>query len=284
MDMTLARAQRAVRRSARSLTRPWRPAASNGAEPDRRMAQWADVRRRQAMADPAQCLERLLGPNRGITPAMVQELFDEVAACDPLRRSVERYKDVIGKDFQAKLSGVVVAAILFNYVATRIVRPEVVVETGCATGWTSALFLLALRHNGKGHLYTIDLPAVSGELSMDWTLPAGLETGFLAPEELRDRWTLIIGDARAELMPLLAKVQQADIFYHDSDHTYQHMMWEYTSVWPHLSPGGLLVSDDLGWNTAAWDFSRAMSRPLAIHGSNLNFGALAKAVGPSPAA
>ncbi|MCH8194533.1 MAG: class I SAM-dependent methyltransferase [Chloroflexi bacterium] len=284
MDMTLARAQRAVRRSARSLTRPWRPAASNGAEPDRRMAQWADVRRRQAMADPAQCLERLLGPNRGITPAMVQELFDEVAACDPLRRSVERYKDVIGKDFQAKLSGVVVAAILFNYVATRIVRPEVVVETGCATGWTSALFLLALRHNGKGHLYTIDLPAVSGELSMDWTLPAGLETGFLAPEELRDRWTLIIGDARAELMPLLAKVQQVDIFYHDSDHTYQHMMWEYTSVWPHLPPGGLLVSDDIGWNTAAWDFSRAMSRPLAIHGSNLNFGALAKAVGPSPAA
>ncbi|MEE9286040.1 MAG: class I SAM-dependent methyltransferase, partial [Dehalococcoidia bacterium] len=235
MGMTLALAQRAVRRSARSLARPWRPLAANPTEAERRMARWAGVRRRQAMADPAACLNRLLGPQRHVTAAEVQGLFDEVASCDALRETVDRHKDVIGKDFQAKLSGVVRAAVLFNYVATRIVRPEVVVETGCATGWTSALFLLALHRNEAGHLYSIDLPAVAGERSMDWTLPDGLEPGFLAPKELRHRWTLTIGDVRSELMPLLANLRQIDMFYHDSDHTYQHMMWEYAAAWPHLS-------------------------------------------------
>jgi len=161
-------------------------------------------------------------------------------------------------------------------VATRLLKPSVVVETGCATGWVSALLLLALHHNHHGHLYSIDLPPVAGTLSMDWTMPDGLEAGFLVPPQLRDRWTFIRGDVRVELIPLLEKLGHVDLFFHDSDHTYVHMMWEYTSVWPYLSTGGVLVSDDIGWNTAWWDFATAVGRPIRIHRSNTNVGALSK--------
>jgi hypothetical protein len=212
-----------------------------------------------------------------VAPETVRGYFEELARCDALRESVEKYEYVTGKDFHARLSRRGVAAGLFCYVLTRIVEPEIVVETGCAAGWTSALFLAALHRNQKGRLFSIDIPPVAGQLSMNRTLPEGLQPGFLVPEGLKARWTLILGNARVKLIPLLERNHPVDIFYSDSDHTYQHMMWEYASVWPYLSKHGQLISDDIGWNTAFWDFATAMRRPFVVHRSNTNFGALSYA-------
>ena len=107
-------------------------------------------------------------------------------------------------------------------------------------------------------------------------MPEDLQVGFLVPPELRGRWALTLGNVRTELIPLLERIGSVDLFCHDSDHTYIHMMWEYASVWPYLSSHGLLVSDDIGWNTAFWDFATAVDRPFTIHNSNTNFGALSK--------
>lgn len=63
---------------------------------------------------------------------------------------------------------------------------------------------------------------------------------------------------------------------HDSDHTYEHMMWECTSAWSYLPQVGIIVSDDIGWNTAFWDFATAMHRDMVVHSSNRNFGAIIK--------
>ena len=44
------------------------------------------------------------------------------------------------------------------YVVTRCVKPQVFVETGVLGGFSSAFILLAMDHNNKGTLHSIDLP------------------------------------------------------------------------------------------------------------------------------
>jgi predicted O-methyltransferase YrrM len=167
---------------------------------------------------------------------------------------------------------------VFLYVATRLLQPETVVETGCFTGWDSAVILEALERNGTGRLFTIDLPAEEGRFSQLYGhrsgLLPGLDPGFLVPEALRERWTLTLGDVRDELPPLLQDLRVVDMFFHDSDHTYEHMMWEFAALWPHLALDGLLVSDDISWNSSLRDFARAVQRPLVILRGSPNLGAL----------
>jgi len=62
---------------------------------------------------------------------------------------------------------------------TRILKPEIVIETGVFEGHSSLAILLALEENNKGCLYSIDLPSPS--------LPLGKEPGWIVPEHLRKR-------------------------------------------------------------------------------------------------
>ena len=59
-----------------------------------------------------------------------------------------------------------------------------------------------------------------------------------------------------------------DLFVHDSDHSYGHMLWEYSTAWPRLSGGGVLYSDDIEWNSAFRDFSQSVNH----HGVKFTFG------------
>ncbi len=43
-------------------------------------------------------------------------------------------------------------------VTVRVVKPRVMVETGVAAGFTTAVALAAMEANGIGHLYSLDLP------------------------------------------------------------------------------------------------------------------------------
>ena len=242
---------------------------------------WTAVRISQASNDGVGCLKRLL-PHANIDLDLLRQYMDELKRASSIRESVEKHRHIVGWDWEERWDSVTnrvpYSAVLFCYAALRFAKPEIVVETGCYTGWTSALILFALHQNNKGHLFTIDIPAQAGELSMIQSLPEGCSPGFLVPDELRGRWTLTLGDSRDHLIPLLKKHAQVGVFFHDSDHTYEHMMWEFTSVWSHLEPGGLLISDDISQHTAFWDFATAMKRSTVIHRANLNFGVLSKAI------
>ena len=265
-----------VRKLNKSLAKRWNRWVFHLGDPANRKILWDDVCKTQALADATACLRALLPPDVEVTEPLVRRHVDELAGSELLQRSLNRYQDVIEPHVQPTLVNVVRAENLFCYVATRMVKPSAVVETGCATGWSNALLLLALDQNQAGHLYSIDIPPVAGQFGMTWTLPEPLAVGFYVPDELRSRWTLILGNARTELIPLLERIRSVDVFHHDSDHSYPHMMWEYTSVWPYLSEHRLMISDDIGWNTAFWDFATAVGRPIIVHRSNTNFGALAR--------
>jgi len=58
------------------------------------------------------------------------------------------------------------------YVIIRAVKPEIVIETGVASGKSSSLILLALEHNAKGKLFSVDLPNYHKKVLAD-TIRAG---------------------------------------------------------------------------------------------------------------
>ncbi|MGI0022296.1 MAG: class I SAM-dependent methyltransferase [Nitrososphaeraceae archaeon] len=142
------------------------------------------------------------------------------------------------------------------YTICRVIKPEIIIETGVASGLSSTIFLLALEKNDKGHLYSIDLPP-SEELNITigqhTTIPKNKIAGWLVPDSLKKRWTLELGDSKKILPEILNKLKKCDLFLHDSDHTYEHMRWEYETVWPFLKI--MLLSDDIYRHTAFDDFA-----------------------------
>lgn len=203
-------------------------------------------------------------------------LEHEQPGCDERSREAKLVR-------QLDLAGPGRGRALLLYASVRTRRPGVVIETGCFTGWDTTLVLLALMRNAHGHLFTLDLPGYSEDrrdnAAFRASLPCGglprdLRPGFLVPPTLQERWTLRLGDARDLLPALLSELEEpVDFFFHDSEHSYGHMMWEYTTVAPHLAPGAVLASDDLSFNTAFWDFCRGLGLHRLLHRSNANVGA-----------
>jgi hypothetical protein len=146
--------------------------------------------------------------------------------------------------------------VLVQYAAVRAHQPDTVVETGVASGVSSAYLLLALRRNQKGALHSVEIgdPAY---------LPAGKEPGWIVPTWLRSRWQLHMGDVAATLPGLLRELGGVDIFIHDSLHTYEHMKFEFELAYPHLKHGGLLLADDALWNSAFQEFAQTVSSPAS---------------------
>lgn len=146
------------------------------------------------------------------------------------------------------------------YFLVRKYKPQVIVETGVAAGKSTGFILQALKDNKSGKLYSIDLPFQwysygSFNLHLD-SLPAGKLPGYLIPEDLKKNWKLIIGDTYDKLPKLLKKLDKIDMFFHDSEHTYKTMMFEYETAWPHLNRKGMLLSDDIDFSKAFQDFTK----------------------------
>lgn len=145
------------------------------------------------------------------------------------------------------------------YVLCRELKPSHVVETGVSTGVSSSYILHALAKNQYGLLHSVDFPQYDSPPNHNISKP---ETGWLIPEGLRERWHLTIGKSQDKLIPVLEKIQTIDVFLHDSEHTYQNMMWEYRTVWHYLRIGGVLLSHNIDMNSAFPNFCRNTSSPF----------------------
>ena len=127
------------------------------------------------------------------------------------------------------------------YCAARVLRPKHIVETGIHDGLGFVALLMALRRNGQegfpGSLISIDIDP---------------DSGWLIPDDLRSRHTILIGDS----IPLLRGSVSAPVglFIHDSDHRYEHEAAEFRAIEPHLEPDGVLISDNAHATTALKDF------------------------------
>jgi predicted O-methyltransferase YrrM len=152
------------------------------------------------------------------------------------------------------------------YMMMRALKPTSIVETGVAFGMTSSLILAALQHNGGGRLLSIDIPNVSTPSRV-----GNSETGILVPDAYRSKWELVMADAVYEL-PARLKGNEVDIFVHDSAHDYSHMAYEYCLAAMHLPHNGIIISDDILWNSAFVDVMRGLRYKTVSHDKNPQFG------------
>jgi len=126
---------------------------------------------------------------------------------------------------------------------TRHLKPDKIVETGVAHGVTSRFLLEALERNGKGKLFSIDLPP----LERPWRKQVGMAVG----DRFGNRWKYIKGSSRRRLPALLSELGQIDLFIHDSLHSEHNVRFEMDLAWTALRPDGALVVDDVDAN---WGF------------------------------
>ncbi len=171
---------------------------------------------------------------------------------------------------------------LLLYFFVRYYQPEIMIETGVARGASSAFILLAMQENNKGKLYSIDLPPQQAAIQKEdfnngcsfYELKDGQGhwingnlIGDLVPGWLKNRWSLILGHAELELPKLISRLNQIDIFYHDSLHTESHMQFEFQTAWPVIRAGGFLLSHDVFWNNAFYNFAHEQNIKPIIHRS-----------------
>jgi predicted O-methyltransferase YrrM len=160
---------------------------------------------------------------------------------------------------------------LFLYWLVRQLKPRTVVQTGVCNGLSTAFMMLGLAKNGpEGRLHAIDLASVFDAGDPSWTIegkvhgvvvPEGKTSGWLVPDVYRERLVLRLGNARGLLPEMVDTLDSIDFFYHDSDHTYNHMMFEFQQAKRKLSRGGLVVADDVAWNASLWDFADEFDVP-----------------------
>ena len=140
----------------------------------------------------------------------------------------------------------------FLYKLCKILKPQLIVETGVAYGVSSSYILKALHENNKGKLISID------SIFRPWQSKEMI--GAAIPTNLRSRWELMIGVSENILETVLKTSSSVDIFLHDSLHTYKNMLFEFQTSWPFLKEGGFLLSDDVTSNNAFSDFYTSVNR------------------------
>jgi predicted O-methyltransferase YrrM len=198
--------------------------------------------------------ERFLAAATGTRAGQIRGFLQEPSEAHEFMAHLRGCEEVFKTGFSS--ADVWAKKVLLQYAAVRALQPDIVVETGVASGVSSSYLLLAMQRNQKGKLYSVEI----GDKSY---LPPGMENGWIVPDGLRSRWTMHIGDSAAILPALLAGLGQVDIFIHDSLHTYDQMKFEFNLARPHIRPGGLLLADDALWNDAFKEFAHAVNSPAA---------------------
>ena len=160
---------------------------------------------------------------------------------------------------------------IFLYWLVRRLRPRKIVQCGAGNGLSSSFMMLALAKNGpEGTLNIIDLPRIFDPTHPDWTvegkvyetcIPEGKTSAWMVPDIYRERIEVWSGHAKDLLPKMVDEIEQIDFFYHGSDHTYRQMMFEFQEISRKLAAGGIIVADDISWNSAIWDFADSFSVP-----------------------
>ena len=148
------------------------------------------------------------------------------------------------------------AGVIYSLIRAR--KPQWMIETGVANGFSSFAILSAMRRNGAGRLVSFD---------------PGRDVGAVVPTELRNNgWELVRAPLRED-----RGIPPLDLFMHDSAHDYANQLREYRIAWRHLNPGGVLMSDDIDASYAFIAFCRMLGRrPDVLVGSRKAFGLLVK--------
>lgn len=145
------------------------------------------------------------------------------------------------------------------YFLTRLRRPQVVVETGVAAGYSSSAILSALEANGGGLLYSSDFPYFRLKDPERYI-------GFLVDEDLKKRWQLRIEGDEKNLPAICAEAGEIDLFHYDSDKYYAGRTFAMHIVEPRLAPDAIVIVDDIQDDWFFRDYAEQRGMPYRIFG------------------
>lgn len=198
-------------------------------------------------------------------PERVTDALDEAwEVCSAVAARAQARTDLPYPQYYAAELGTLVAL----YALVRLRAPEVVVESGVANGLSTEVILHALERSGRGELHSVDIAAGVGPLVTNG-----------------GRWTLHVIDPEDDgaFPSIVQALPRVDVFFHDGDHSHRGQTLEYTTVWPRLADGGLLLSDDVDLSYAFLDFVGALGLPCAMLLARRKVtGAVARVGGCSP--
>jgi hypothetical protein len=198
--------------------------------------------------------------------------IEEYGLVEKLRSKKEDFhSNVSGRTYRGNIYGL--GAVSFDtgarwYSIIREYKPKKLLETGVCNGISTAFILLALSKNESGHLVSIDFPEFADTeytSELFWNgkggavIPKGKTPGWMIPESLKDRWTLVIGRSQEKLPVILQKLGEIDFFLHDSEHSFECMTFEFETAFSRLSRVGFIGSDDIDWNEAFYEFAKRNS-------------------------
>lgn len=143
------------------------------------------------------------------------------------------------------------------YFITRFFKPEIVVETGVAAGYSSQSFLKAMDVNNKGRLYSSDFPYFRLENPEKYI-------GILVEENLKKRWKLFIKGDKYNLPRIVNKINKVDIFHYDSDKTYSGRLFAMRIVEKFLHKDSIIIMDDIQDNSFFCDYVKNLDRSWKV--------------------
>lgn len=154
----------------------------------------------------------------------------------------------------------------FLYILCRITKPRNVIETGVAYGLSSFYILSALNRNEYGKLTSID------SVFRPWQSEEMI--GSIIPKNLRSKWKLVLGKSNEKLLDEFKKIENVDIFVHDSLHSYKNMTFEFNCAINNIKNNGIIISDDILDNDAFYDFIKnkeIMNSVIKVGNKGLGF-------------
>jgi len=132
------------------------------------------------------------------------------------------------------------------YALVRLLKPEVVVETGVDKGLGAAVLCAALKRNAEeGH---------RGKYLGTDIVPTA---GWLLKAPYKEFGEILYGDSIESLTRLQDRI---DIFINDSDHSADYEAQEYETILPKMAPGGLILADNAHVTSKLAEFSRDHAR------------------------
>lgn len=128
------------------------------------------------------------------------------------------------------------------YAIVRMVKPQLVVETGIHDGLGSLILIRALERNAEegapGRLVGFDIYPHAG-----WIVGA------------HPLYRRVVEPTEVALERELDGAPPVGVFIHDTLHTYEHERFELEAAAERLAPGGVLISDNSHASTALRDVS-----------------------------
>jgi len=148
------------------------------------------------------------------------------------------------------------------YFFTRYLKPDSVIETGVAAGWSSGAILSGLQKNNKGHLFSSDLPYSERGQQQETLKPEDI--GCIVDSELSRRWTLCKEGDKKCIPSLVENIESAQLVHYDSDKSYEGRAFAVKHLIPLLKPGSLFIMDDIKDNSFFLDWVTSNNHSFTI--------------------